>query len=321
VTILPRGRKRTVETLEAVADVQQLTAKPQAQWRLAARRFRGRKSGMVGLGIVAFLFLAALLAPLIAPYDPNQVLIGKEDVGRRDPPCVHAFGCDPETPQHILGTDGNVRDEFSRIVYGARVSLTIGFFVVAIALTIGSGFGALAGYAGGWLDNGIMRVMDVVLGFPSLLLAIAIVSAFGPGLRNALIAIAVVSIPQYARVMRAQVLSIKETDYVTASRALGAKPYQIVFRRVIPNALTPLVVLATLGVAGAILDAAGLSFLGLGAQPPTAEWGSMLASERNQVFTSPHLVFFPGLAIMITVLGFNLMGDGLRDALDPTLNK
>ena len=146
MTILPRGRKRTVETLEAVADVQQLTAKPQAQWRLAARRFRGRKSGMVGLGIVAFLFLAALLAPLIAPYDPNQVLIGKEDVGRRDPPCVHAFGCDPATPQHILGTDGNVRDEFSRIVYGARVSLTIGFFVVAIALTIGSGFGALAGY-------------------------------------------------------------------------------------------------------------------------------------------------------------------------------
>ena len=322
MTILPKGRKRTVETLEAIAaDDERLTTRPQAQWRLAARRFRGRKSGMVGLGIVLFLFLAALLAPLIAPYDPNQVLIGKEDVGRRDPPCVHAFGCDPETPQHVLGTDGNVRDEFSRIVYGARVSLTIGFFVVAFALTIGSAFGALAGYVGGWLDNGIMRVMDVVLGFPSLLLAIAIVSAFGPGLRNALIAIAVVSIPQYARVMRAQVLSIKETDYVTASRALGAKPHQIVFRRVIPNALTPLVVLATLGVAAAILDAAGLSFLGLGAQPPTAEWGSMLASERNQVFTSPHLVFFPGLAIMFTVLGFNLMGDGLRDALDPTLNK
>jgi peptide/nickel transport system permease protein len=160
-----------------------------------------------------------------------------------------------------------------------------------------------------------------VLGFPSLLLAIAIVSAFGPGLRNALIAIAIVSIPQYARVMRAQVLSIKETDYVSASRALGAKPHQIVFRRVIPNALTPLVVLATLGVAAAILEAAGLSFLGLGAQPPTAEWGSMLATERNQVFTAPHLVFFPGLAIMITVLGFNLMGDGLRDALDPTLNR
>ena len=318
----PKSRRSTVETLEAVAaDDQRLTTKPQAQWRLAARRFRGRKSGMVGLSIVLFLFLIAIFAPLIAPYDPNQVLIGKEDVGRRDPPCVHALGCDPETPQHILGIDGNVRDQFSRIVFGARVSLTIGFFVVALALITGSAFGALAGYAGGWLDNGIMRVMDVVLGFPSLLLAIAIVSAFGPGLRNALIAIAVVSIPQYARVMRAQVLSIKETDYVFASRALGARPYQIVFRRVIPNALTPLVVLATLGVAAAILEAAGLSFLGLGAQPPTAEWGSMLASERNQVFTSPHLVFFPGLAIMITVLGFNLMGDGLRDALDPTLNK
>ncbi len=318
----PRSRRTTVETLEEVAlDEQRLTTKPQAQWRLAARRFRERKSGMIGLGIVTFLFLVALLAPLIAPYDPNEVLIGKEDVTRRDPPCVELFGCEDAPPNHILGIDGNVRDEFSRIVFGARVSLTIGFFVVAIALVAGSAFGALAGYVGGWLDNGIMRVMDVVLGFPSLLLAIAIVSAFGPGLRNALIAIAIVSIPQYARVMRAQVLSIKETDYVAASMALGAKPRQIVFRRVIPNALTPLVVLATLGVAAAILEAAGLSFLGLGAQPPTAEWGSMLAVERNQVFTSPHLVFFPGLAIMITVLGFNLMGDGLRDALDPTLNR
>ena len=155
----------------------------------------------------------------------------------------------------------------------------------------------------------------------ALLLAIAIVSVFGPGLRNALIAIAVVSTPAYARVMRAQVLAIKEADFVAASEALGASPTQILVRRVIPNALTPLVVLATLGIASAILEAAGLSFLGLGAQPPMAEWGSMLASERSQVFTSPHLVFFPGLAIMITVLGFNLMGDGLRDALDPTLNR
>jgi ABC-type dipeptide/oligopeptide/nickel transport system permease subunit len=163
--------------------------------------------------------------------------------------------------------------------------------------------------------------MDVVLGFPALLLAIAIVSVFGPGIRNALIAIAVVSTPAYARVMRAQVLAIKEADFVAASQALGASPTQVLIRRIIPNALTPLVVLATLGVASAILEAAGLSFLGLGAQPPMAEWGSMLASERNQVFTSPHLVFFPGLAIMITVLGFNLMGDGLRDALDPTLNR
>jgi ABC-type dipeptide/oligopeptide/nickel transport system permease subunit len=276
---------------------------------------------MIGLGIVIFLILMAIFAPIIAPYEPNEILIGKEDVKPRDPPCVHLFGCDPDTPQHIMGLDGNVRDEFSRVVYGARVSLTLGFFTVGIALIVGSFIGAVAGYVGGWLDNVLMRVMDVVLGFPSLLLAIAIVAVLGPGLKNALIAIAIVSIPAYARVMRAQVLSIKETDFVFASLALGASARQILFRRVVPNALTPLVVLATLGVATAILEAAGLSFLGLGAQPPLAEWGSMLATERNNVFTSPFLVFFPGLAIMITVLGFNLMGDGLRDALDPTLNR
>ena len=174
---------------------------------------------------------------------------------------------------------------------------------------------------GGWLDNVLMRIMDVILGFPALLLAIAIVAVLGPGLRNALLAIAVVTLPGYARVMRAQVLAIKESDFISASKALGSSTTSILIKRIIPNALTPLVVLATLGVATAILEAAGLSFLGLGAQPPTAEWGSMLARERNQVFTSPHLVFFPGLAIMLTVLGFNLMGDGLRDALDPTLNR
>lgn len=276
---------------------------------------------MIGLFIVSFLIFMAFFAPLLAPYDPNEVLIGKEDVQNRDPPCVHLLGCSEDKPQHIMGIDGNVRDQLSRIIYGARVSLTLGFFVVTIALIVGSLLGALAGYIGGWFDNIIMRVMDVVLGFPALVLAIAIVAVLGPGLRNALIAISIVSIPAYARVMRAQVLSIKESDYVAASLALGAKAHQILLRRVVPNALTPLVVLATLGVATAILEAAGLSFLGLGAQPPTAEWGSMLASERNQVFTSPHLVFFPGLAIMITVLGFNLMGDGMRDALDPSLNK
>ncbi|MEN8040243.1 MAG: ABC transporter permease [Actinomycetota bacterium] len=314
--------QKTVELLEASAqDANLLTEQPTSQWALTLRRFRGRRSGMIGLGIVALLVIVAIFAPLIAPYPPNEVLIGKEDVGPREKPCVHVLGCDPEKPQHILGTDANVRDEFSRIIYGARVSLTLGFFTVTIALFVGSFLGAVAGYVGGWLDNVIMRIMDVILGFPSLLLAIAIVSVLGPGLRNALIAIAIVSIPAYARVMRAQVLSIKETDFVAASLALGASARQILIHRVVPNALTPLVVLATLGVATAILEAAGLSFLGLGAQPPLAEWGSMLANERHTVFTSPHLVFFPGLAIMITVLGFNLMGDGLRDALDPALNK
>jgi ABC-type dipeptide/oligopeptide/nickel transport system permease subunit len=220
-----------------------------------------------------------------------------------------------------MGIDGNVRDQYSRVIFGSRVSLQLGFFTVTLALFVGATIGALAGYRGGWFDNIIMRFMDVILGFPSLLLAIAIVAVLGPGLRNALIAIAIVTMPGYARVMRAQVLAIKESDYVSASRALGASPTQILLRRVIPNAMTPLVVLATLGVATAILEAAGLSFLGLGAQPPLAEWGSMLAAYRNQVFTAPHLVFYPGLAIMITVLGFNLMGDGLRDALDPTLHR
>lgn len=314
--------KKTIEMLEASArSANLLTDTPSSQLSLSIRRFRSRTSGMIGLGIVVFLILIAVFAPLIAPYPPNEILIGKEDVGPREKPCVHVFGCDESKPQHILGTDANVRDEFSRIVFGTRVSLTLGMFTVTIALLVGSFLGAVAGYVGGWIDNVVMRIMDVVLGFPSLILAIAIVAVLGPGLQNALIAIAIVSIPAYARIMRAQVLSIKETDYVAASVALGASPRQILMRRVVPNALTPLVVLATLGVATAILEAAGLSFLGLGAQPPLAEWGSMLANERNNIFTSPHLVFFPGLAIMITVLGFNLMGDGLRDALDPSLNK
>ena len=219
-----------------------------------------------------------------------------------------------------MGIDGNFRDQFSRVIYGARISISIGFTTVAFALIGGVFLGAVAGYWGGWIDNIIMRVMDVILGFPSLLLAIAIVAVLGPGIRNALFAISIVSLPAYARVMRASVLSIKDLDYVDASRALGASNIRILLVRILPNALTPIVVLSTLGVASAILDAAGLSFLGLGAQPPTPEWGTMLGSERNQVFSAPHLVFFPGLAIMITVLGFNLLGDGLRDAMDPRLN-
>ncbi len=208
---------------------------------------------------------------------------------------------------------------FSRMVYGSRFSLIIGFSTVTFAIVIGTFLGAIAGYLGGWLDNVIMRVMDVLLAFPALLLAIAIVAVLGPGLINALLAIAIVTIPAYARVMRASVLSIKETNFVAASKALGASPARILLVSILPNAMTPLIVLGTLEIASAILSAAALSFLGLGAQPPTPEWGSMLGAERNQVFTAPHLVFFPGLAITLTVLSFNLLGDGLRDALDPRL--
>ena len=316
------SRREALDQLVAEAeDSEKLFEKPLTQWRLALRRFRGRRSGMVGLTLIVGLILVAIFAPLLAPYEPNDDLIGEEEVSRYETPCIHFLGCDEDKPQHWMGIDGNVRDQYSRVIYGSRVSLTLGFFTVTLALFVGAAIGAVAGYRGGWFDNIIMRFMDVILGFPSLLLAIAIVAVLGPGLRNALIAIAIVTMPGYARVMRAQVLAIKESDFVSASRALGASPMQILIRRVVPNAMTPLVVLATLGVATAILEAAGLSFLGLGAQPPLADWGSMLANYRNQVFTAPHLVFYPGLAIMITVLGFNLMGDGLRDALDPTLNR
>jgi ABC-type dipeptide/oligopeptide/nickel transport system permease subunit len=237
------------------------------------------------------------------------------------PPCIHVLGCAAERPQHILGLDKNARDQFSRLIYGAQASLPVGFASVGFAIIIGSLLGMVAGYNGGLLENVIMRLMDVLLAFPSLLLAITIVTVLGPGLSNALLAIAIVSIPAYARLARASVLSVKEMEYVTANRALGATGKRILFFHILPNALTPLVVQGTLGIGTAILDAAALSFIGLGQQPPTPEWGAMLSEARNDIFTSPHLVFFPGIAIMITVLSFNLLGDGLRDALDPRLNR
>jgi peptide/nickel transport system permease protein len=288
-------------------------------WKTAWRRLFRRKSAVVGMVILASLILIAIFAPLLAPYDPNQVLIGLENVKMRQSPCIHLLGCPEDQPQHIMGVDGNVRDQLSRLIYGSRLSLMVGFSTVGFAILIGATLGAVAGFLGRGTDNVIMRFMDVLLAFPSLLLAIAIVSVLGPGLINALLAIAIVSIPVYARITRSSVLTVREMEFVEASRALGGANSYILFGRIMPNALTPLIVAGTLGIATAILDAAALSFLGLGAQPPTPEWGTMLGAERNQVFTAPHLVFFPGLAIMVTVLAFNLLGDGLRDALDPRL--
>jgi ABC-type dipeptide/oligopeptide/nickel transport system permease subunit len=293
-------------------------------WVDTLRNVRRSRSAVIGLTIIAILIVIAIIAPLISPYDPLQSMIGQPghtgSLPRR-PPCIHAFGCPTEEPQHILGLDLNARDVFSRILNGAWRSLSVGFSSVFFAIIIGSLLGLVAGYASGAIDNVIMRIMDVLLAFPSLLLAIAIVTVLGPGLFNALIAIAFVTIPAYARLARASVLSIKEYEYITAERTLGAPDSRILFGHILPNALTPLIVQATLGIGTAVLDAAALSFLGLGAQPPDPEWGAMLSEARNYVFTSPHLVFFPGLAIMITVLGFNLLGDGLRDALDPRLNR
>lgn len=293
--------------------------KANSLWRLTLRRIFRQRSAIVGMIILGILIVVAIFAPVIAPYDPTEVLIGVEDVKKREAPCIHILGCPEDKPQHIMGIDGNVRDVFSRIVYGTRVSLRIGFITVTFAVTAGTLLGAAAGFLGGWIDNLIMRLMDIILSFPYFLMAIAIVFVLGPGLQNAMLAIAIISLPGYARVVRATVLSVREAEYVEASRALGASNFQILFGRILPNALPPLIVLATLGVATAILDTAALSFLGLGAQPPTPEWGTMLGSERNQIFSAPHLVFIPGFAISITVLAFNLLGDGIRDALDPRL--
>lgn len=283
------------------------------------RRLFKQRNAIAGMSILIALVLIAIFAPFIAPYNPELVLIDIEVVERREKPCIHLLGCSEDRPQHIMGIDANFRDQFSRVIFGTRVSLFIGFTTIGIAVIVGAGIGAVSGYLGGWADNVIMRVMDVILAFPSFLLAIFIITVLGRGLQNALYAIAIVNIPVFARLVRASVLSLKEQEFVAASRALGASALRLLFVRIFPNALPTLIVQATLSIAGAILEAAALSFLGLGAQPPTPEWGTMLGTERNQVFTSPHLVFFPGIAIMITVLSFNLLGDGLRDALDPRL--
>jgi ABC-type dipeptide/oligopeptide/nickel transport system permease subunit len=285
-------------------------------YKIMLRRLFQHRSARLGMFLLGLLIFCAIFAEQIAPYDP---LIQLKDVKRRSLPCIHLLGCPADQPEHLMGIDGNSRDLFSRIIFGSRLSLQIGIATVTFAIIIGGLLGAVAGFVGGWLDDLIMRSLDVLMAFPSLLLAIAIVSVLGPGLINALLAIAIIEIPIFARVVRAGVLSVKELDYVMASRAQGASDLRVLFTRILPNAITPLIVQGTLGIASAILSAAALSFLGLGAEFPTPEWGLMLGEERNSVFNAPFLVFLPGFAIMITVLSFNLIGDGLRDVLYPRL--
>jgi peptide/nickel transport system permease protein len=296
------------------------TARPASLWRDTLGSILRQRSAIVGLLILGVLVFMSVFAPFIAPFDPDQGLLGIEQgVEKRSAPCIRLLGC-VDRPEHIFGTDGNFRDVFSRVVYGGRISLTIGLAAVGFAIVIGTVIGALSGYLGGTTDNGLMRLMDVVLAFPSLLLAIAIVVALGQSYVNALIAISIVSIPVYARIVRSSVITARQADYVTASRALGESSMGILRRRIMPNAITPLVVQGTLGIGGAILEIAALAFVGvvgLGA----AEWGSMIAFERNQLFNAPHVILLPGIAITLAVLAFNLLGDGLRDALDPRLNR
>ncbi len=298
------------------------TTRPASLWRDTLASVLRQRSAVVGLLILVFLILVAIFAAQIATHDPNQSLLGFEDgVLKREGSCIHVLGCPADQPQHLFGTDGNFRDVFSRVVFGARTSLTIGFAAIAFAIIVGTTIGSIAGFIGGWLDNVLMRLMDVILAFPSLLLAIAIVTAAGRSLVNALIAIGIVSVPIYARIARSAVLSTREADFVTASRALGESSFGILRRRILPNSLTPLVVQGTLGIGGAVLEIAALAFVGVTGDLSNPEWGSMIGLERNQLFNAPHIILAPGLAITLTVLGFNLLGDGLRDALDPRLNR
>jgi peptide/nickel transport system permease protein len=298
------------------------SARPANIWRDTFASILRQRNAVVGLVILLFLLFVAVFAPVIATHDPYDSLLGSETgVERRAAPCIHVLGCPADEPQHLFGTDGNFRDLFSRVVFGARTSLAIGFAAIGFAILVGTAIGALAGYLGGWTDNILMRLMDIILAFPSLLLAIAIVTAIGSSLINALFAIGIVSVPIYARVARASVLATKESDYVTASRALGESGIGILLRRIMPNSLTPLIVQGTLGIGGAVLEIAALAFVGVAGDISNPEWGSIIGLERNQLFNAPHIILAPGLAITLTVLGFNLLGDGLRDALDPRLNR
>ena len=270
------------------------------------RKLLRHRSATIGASIIIFFVIVAIFAPLIATHDPRQANIIERLQG--------------VSASHYLGTDKVGRDIFSRIVYGTRISLKVGLVAMTFSVGFGTLFGAIAGYYGGKLDNVIMRVMDVMLAMPSILLAMVIVTILGQSLTNAIIAVSIVYIPQYARILRAAVLKVRELDYVTASKVIGASDNRILFTTVLPNCLAPLIVQATLGIGAAILDAAGLSFLGLGAEIGEPEWGAMLNENRDLIRRSPLAVTAPGIAIFLIVLGFNLLGDALRDALDPQID-
>ncbi len=275
--------------------------------------FRENKGAVAGLAVVLLVILAAIFADFVAPHDPAQ----QYREAFLKPPAWQAGG----SLQFLLGTDAVGRDILSRIIHGSRYSLLIGAVVVTLSLSVGVGLGLIAGFMRGWVESLIMRLMDILLAIPSLLLAIVIVAILGPGLFNAVISVAITYLPQFTRLTRASVITERTKDYVTASRVSGAGPLRLMVATILPNCMAPLIVQATLAFSNAILDASALGFLGLGAQPPLPEWGTMLADAREFVLRAWWVVTFPGLAILVTVLAFNLMGDGLRDALDPKLKR
>lgn len=277
------------------------------QWLDTWRRLKRNHLALTGLVIFALIMISALFAPLIAVHDPVKMdLTGRE----------LKFG----SPEHIMGTDEKGRDIFSRILYGSRISLLVGFSSLGLAVIFGVTLGLTAGYYRG-LDGPIMRLMDLMFAFPSILLPLLIVAILGPSLMNMIIAIGIFSIPALARIVRGSVLSVKEMDYITAVRSMGAGDFRIIFGHILPNVLAPIIVYCTLRLGRVIISTAALSYLGLGAQPPTPEWGAMIASGKNYIFTSPHIAIAPGIAIILTVFSCNVLGDGLRDALDPNLKQ
>ena len=274
-------------------------------WREGWRSFKKSKISLIGAGIVLFFIVLAVFGPMIAPQGINDQDLTKRLLA--------------PSSQHWFGTDDFGRDIFSRVVHGARISLWVGLFSVILSVIVGSVLGIIAGYYGKWIDTIISRIFDIMLAFPSILLAIAVVAVLGPSLQNALIAIAIINVPNFGRLIRSKVLSVKEEEYIVAAKAIGMRDIRILFSHILPNSMTPVIVQGTLAIATAIIEAAALGFLGLGAQAPAPEWGKMLADARIYLLNAPWTMIFPGLAIMLTVLGFNLMGDGLRDALDPKM--
>ncbi|GHH99785.1 nickel transporter permease [Neobacillus kokaensis] len=281
------------------------TYEPRSPWQMMIKRFKKNKRAMIGLYITVLFIIVAILAPWISPYDP------------------YAYNMkallQPPSLSHPFGTDQFGRDVLSRIIHGSRISLMIGMVGVGISILVGVSLGTIAGYFGGIIDSIIMRIMDILLAFPGFLLALAIISILGPNMLNVMIAIGIFSIPVFARIMRSSVISVKYKEFIEATKSLGGSHFFIIMKHVIPNCIAPIIVLSTMRIATAILTAAGLSFLGLGAQPPSPEWGAMLNEGREYIRSATHLSTVPGLIIMLVVLGFNMLGDGLRDALDPQM--